>query len=213
MLNINEIIVRKSEYDDIENLVELSKEGFPGMDSFKSDHFQSHLDIFPEGQYCIEYKNKIIGSCSSMILNFNKFSSNANFDEVTKEGYISNHDSKGSNLYGVDVVIHPDYRKMKLGSRLYEIRKNICKSLNLKSIIFGGRIPNYYLYEKEMSVEKYVSEVKKSNIYDPTLTFQLNKEFKLKDIIPNYLPDDKESMKYAILLEWENPYYVIFNNI
>ncbi len=201
------VIVRKSTFNDIDRLVGLSKIGFPGMDPFEASHLESHLQIFPEGQYCIEYDKRVIGSCSTMILNFSDYSQEDNFKKITDDGYIRNHNPIGMNLYGVDVVIHPNYRDLKLGSKLYEVRRNLCKSMNLKSIIFGGRIPQYYQYSNQMAVEKYVSEVEKENIYDPTLTFQLNQGFILKGIISNYLPDDAKSLKYAALLEWENPHY------
>ena len=54
---------------------------------------------------------------------------------------MSGHDPEGNALYGVDVFVDPDYRGLRLGRRLYDARKQLCETLNLKSIIFGGRIP------------------------------------------------------------------------
>lgn len=207
------IVIRNIKVTDIDAICRLSETGLPGMDPFTPSQIESQLQIFPEGQFCIDYDGEIIGSCSSMILNFSDYTGKENYDEITSEGRITNHDPNGVNLYGTDIVIHPDYRGQQLGSRLYQVRKRLCIQLNLQSIIFGGRIPGYYKYANDMSVEKYVRKVLKKRIYDPTLTFQLNKGFDFKGIIPNYLPDDKDSLKYAILLEWKNPYYQANANI
>ena len=107
-------------------------------------------------------------------------------------------------LYGIEVMVHPDYRRMKIGHRLYEARKELARLLNLKSIIIGGRIPNYHKFADEMTPRQYVDQVRLHKIYDPVLSFQLLNGFTLMRINPNYLPDDKASGKYATLMEWNN---------
>ncbi|MGM8211509.1 GNAT family N-acetyltransferase [Virgibacillus sp. W0430] len=207
LVKYEKMIIRNSTYSDINELVQLSTVGFPGMEPFTAADFKSHLNIFPQGQYCVEHEGKIIGSCTSMIINFDDYLDEDSFDKITFYGSIKNHNPNGHHLYGVDVVVHPRYRNMKVGSKLYEARKNLCTRLNLKSIIFGGRIPGYYRYAQDMTAMDYVQKVLKGIIYDPTLTFQLNQGFTFKKVIPNYLPDDNDSLKYATLMEWVNSTY------
>jgi len=45
-------------------------------------------------------------------------------------------------------------------------------------------------------------------ITDPVLTFQLSQNFSIRRVIKDYLPDDKESEGYAMLLEWNNLDYL-----
>lgn len=198
------ILLRNIEHKDINELLELQKICFPNMDPWKPEHLESHLEIFPEGQFCVEYDGKIIGSCSSLIVNFDEYDEKHTWDEITDEGYITNHDPEGYNLYGIEVMVHPDFRRMKIGRRLYEARKELAEKLNLKSIIIGGRIPNYHKYADEMTPREYVKEVVHHNIYDPVLTFQLMNGFALMRINPAYLPDDKASNAHATLMEWNN---------
>ena len=82
--------------------------------------------------------------------------------------------------------------------------KDLTRLLNLKSIIIGGRIPNYHKFADEMTPRQYVNQVTLHKIYDPVLSFQLLNGFTLMRINPNYLPDDKDSRKYATLMEWNN---------
>ncbi|GGB40733.1 hydrolase YhcX [Lentibacillus populi] len=204
-----EIAVCPIEHGDIDEIIAMAKIGFANPEiPFTREHYESHLRIFPEGQVCIKYDGKIIGSCSSLIVNFNDYNEEHTIDEITDDGYIRNHNPKGLNLYGTDVVVHPDYRHMKIGRRLYEARRRICQKFNLKSIVFGGRIPNYHKYADKLSPEEYVKQVIDKNLYDPVLNFQLMNGFEFKRILPNYLPDDHDSLEYATLMEWHNPDYI-----
>lgn len=58
--------------------------------------------------------------------------------------------------------------------RMYEYRKELCEKLNLKAIMFGGRIPNYHKYADKMRPKEYIEHVRNREIYDPVLTFQLS---------------------------------------
>ncbi|MBB6454720.1 putative amidohydrolase/GNAT superfamily N-acetyltransferase [Salirhabdus euzebyi] len=203
-----EIIVRNTRYDDIDEIIAMAHLGFgdPAI-AFNRKQYETHLQIFPEGQICVEYKGKIIGSCSSLIINFEDYGENHTIGEISGGGYIRNHNPEGVNLYGIDVVVHPEYRDMKIGRRLYEARRELCKRFNLKSIIFGGRIPNYHKYADKLTAEEYVEEVIQKKIYDPVLTFQIMNGFELRKVMSNYLKEDKESLEYATLMEWVNVDY------
>jgi predicted amidohydrolase/ribosomal protein S18 acetylase RimI-like enzyme len=198
------MIIRNIKAADFDAIIKMQKLCFPNMEPWAREHLQSHIDIFPEGQFCVEYDGEIIGSCSSLIINFDEYDDQHTWDEITDNGYITNHDYEGYNLYGIEVMVHPDYRRMKIGHRLYEARKDLAREFNLKSIIIGGRIPNYFKHAKEMTPRRYVEQVTMHNIYDPVLTFQVMNGFTLKRINPNYLEDDRASLRYATLMEWNN---------
>lgn len=134
------MIIRNMKEEDIDKIIALQEVCFPGMDPWKRDHLESHLNIFSEGQFVAEYDGEIIGSCSSLIINFDEYDDRHTWADVTDDGYITNHNDDGYNLYGIEVMVHPEYRRMKIGHRLYEQRKELARELNLKSIIIGGRI-------------------------------------------------------------------------
>ncbi|RJS61247.1 GNAT family N-acetyltransferase [Bacillus sp. PK3_68] len=203
----SEITVHNIGYEDIDEVVNLSQIVFGPRIAYRREQLESQLEIFPEGQTCIKYKEKIVGSCSSVIVNFDEYGVQHSFKEISDEGFIQNHNPNGINLYGIDVTVHPDYRQMKIGRRLYETRRNICRQFNLRSIMFGGRIPHYYKYADKMPVDKYVECVIQGSIYDPVLTFQLRNGFTVKTIMKNYIPEDEASLKYGILMEWLNDHY------
>ena len=110
-------------------------------------------------------------------------------------------------MYGIEVFVNPEFRSLRLGRRRYDARKELCEIKNLKSIIIGGRIPNYHLYSEELSPRQYIQKVRIKEIYDPVLTFQLSNSFSPIKILKGYLEGDTESQEYAVLLQWNNIYY------
>ena len=86
-------------------------------------------------------------------------------------------------------------------------RKELCEKLNLKAIMFGGRLPNYHKYAEQMRPKEYIDKVRQREIVDPVLLFQLSNDFHVRKVMRNYLPNDEESRHYACLLQWDNIYY------
>ncbi len=193
------------DYDDLTHIMDIVYPEMGGAGPLKK--FKAQLSMFPEGQICIEDHGKVVAAAFSLIVDYDKFGDRHTYEEITGDAYLTTHDPMGDVLYGAEVVVHPDYQGMRLGRRLYEARKELCQSLNLKSIVAGGRIPNYQYHAKDLSPQKYIERVKKKEIYDPILTFQLSNEFEVKRVLTNYLPEDTESKGYATLLEWTNLYY------
>jgi len=165
------------------------------------------LDLFPDGQLCVVVDGTVAACALSIIVDYSKYGDNHTYDQITGGETFNTHDPKGDVLYGIELFVHPGFRGMRLGRRLYDARKELCESLNLRSIVAGGRIPNYNNYAGKLTPRKYIDGVKRKDIYDPTLTFQLSNDFHVKKILKNYLPEDNESKEYATLLEWNNIYY------
>lgn len=195
----------KEDYADLKIMMDAVYPDLGG--AWPEKQFKAQLAVFPDGQICIEDHGKIVAAAFSLIVDYDKFGDHHTYDQITGDAYLTTHDPLGDVLYGIEVCVSLDYRSMRLGRRLYEARKELCQSLNLKSIIAGGRIPNYKDYAHELSPQKYIEQVKKREIYDPILTFQLSNDFEVKRVLAAYLPEDKESKGYATLLEWTNLYY------
>ncbi|WP_240375899.1 GNAT family N-acetyltransferase [Bacillus piscicola] len=198
------IIVRPVEAKDIPAIRELAMDGFGKDVAFKREHYESQVTIFPQGQRCVEYDGKIVGASGSLMVTREAWERDHVFDEICDEGYIRNHDAAAGHLYGIEVIVHPDYRNLKIGKKLYEARRELCRELGLESILLGGRIPYYYKYKEHLTPEEYAEKVVAREIYDPVMTFQLNNGFTFLRILKNYLPGDEESCEYAALMEWKN---------
>ncbi|NBL65014.1 GNAT family N-acetyltransferase [Flavobacterium sp. NST-5] len=174
---------------------------------WEEEEIEKLLDIFPEGQIAVLVDGKVVGSALSILVSYKKASAAHTYQKITGNGSFSTHDPDGEVLYGIDVFIDPEYRGLRLGRRLYDARKELCETLNLKSIIFAGRIPKYSEYSEELTPKEYISKVRLKDIYDPVLSFQLSNDFHVLKIMKNYLEGDVSSQEYAVLLEWNNIYY------
>jgi predicted amidohydrolase/GNAT superfamily N-acetyltransferase len=150
---------------------------------------------------------KVVGCALCLIVDYAKYGDNHTYEEITGAETFSTHDPDGDVLYGIDVFVHPDFRGLRLARRMYDVRKELCERLNLRSIVAGGRIPGYNQYAAELSPKDYIEKVKLKELYDPILSFQLSNGFHVKKILKKYLPGDAESLEYATLLEWNNIYY------
>ncbi len=165
------------------------------------------LDIFPAGQLCVLVDGRVAACALTIIVDYQKYGDRHTYQQITGDYSFDTHDPKGDTLYGIELFVHPDYRGMRLGRRLYDARKELCEKLNLRSIITGGRIPGYHRHAHEMDPRTYIKRVKLKDIYDPTLTFQLSNDFHVKRVITGYLEGDTESKEFATLLEWININY------
>lgn len=165
------------------------------------------IDDLPEGQICVIDHDVIIGVALAVQVNYQKFSNPHTYDDLISKKETILNNAKGDALYGLDVLIHADYRGYRLGRRLYEARKELCRQHNLRAILAGGRIPNYHEHADEMTPGEYFEAVKNKRIYDPILTFQLSNDFQVTRLLKQYLPEDEKSQGYATLLEWRNIFY------
>jgi predicted amidohydrolase/ribosomal protein S18 acetylase RimI-like enzyme len=199
-----QIVVRQIRIEDYDQLVQLQLRCFPGMKPWQRQQIESQLAIFPEGQICIEYEGKVVASSSSLILDFALYGEWHNWREVADEGFIRNHNPEGNTLYGIEIMVDPEYRGMRLARRLYEARKKLVRERNMMRIVLGGRIPGYSAHKGEMTAREYVEKVILKTLIDPVLTAQLSNGFVLKRLLKSYMDTDKESMGYATLLEWTN---------
>ncbi|MEP7274115.1 MAG: carbon-nitrogen hydrolase, partial [Acidobacteriota bacterium] len=57
--------VRRLRPDDFESIVALQRRCFPGMEPWTKEQFDSQLEIFPEGQFCVEHQGRLVASASS----------------------------------------------------------------------------------------------------------------------------------------------------
>ena len=205
------IKVREATRNDIAPLIELNKVAYPQLAEenvvWGEAHLLSHQRVFPRGQFVVEYKSRIIGAAASLIVDMGADPlRNHTWAGITDSGFFTNHDPKGDALYGADVCTHPDYRGLGVGAALYEARRQLCKRLNLRRILAGGRLWNYGEHADKFSAAEYAQRVRAGEIRDLVLSFQLREGFVLRGVMANYLRDPR-SRNHASLIEWLNPEY------
>lgn len=207
--NIKRVEIRTLRPSDYKELKQVMQHAYVDMQNayWKQHHIKSLIKKFPEGQFVALVDGKIVGCALSIIIEQSLAESDHTYLQVTDNYTFNTHTRDGKVLYGIDVFLLPEYRGLRLGRRLYDSRKELCEKLNLKSIIFGGRIPGFAEHAHNLSPKEYIDKVKQKEIYDNVLTFQLSNDFNVLKLLKGYLPIDTSSLEYATLLIWNNIYY------
>jgi len=206
------IDIAQIQTEDIPCLIALNKKAFPLMAEenvvWSERQIKNHLRLFPRGQIVAEIDGQIVGAVASLIVSSGRDPYRAHtYAGMTDGGYFHNHDDRGDTLYGADVYVDPDCQGRGVGAALYEARRRLCKKLNLRRILAGGRLSGYSELADELTPESYVQKVKDGELRDAVLSFQLREGFTARGILRNYIPDPM-SCNYASLIEWLNPDYV-----
>jgi predicted amidohydrolase/GNAT superfamily N-acetyltransferase len=194
-----------NDYLELKECMIKSYQDFPAY--WKESQIEILLSKFPEGQIAVVVDGKVVGCALSIRINEEEFETQHTYKEITGNYTFNTHDSRGNILYGIDVFIIPEYRGLRIGRRLYDARKELAEQLNLKSIVFGGRIPNYKEHADKLTPKEYIKKVKQREIHDPVLSFQLSNDFHVIKVLNAYMPGDEGSQEFATLLEWNNIYY------
>jgi len=208
----DELVVRPATLKDVAAICELNATAYPAELEqevvFRPRHIEAQIRVFPEGQAVVEHQGRVVASCSSLIVGFGRDPyRDHTWAGITDSGMFYNHDPFGDTLYGADVNVHPDFRRQGLAQLLYEYRRALCRRLNLRRIVLGGRLFDYHRHADKMTALEYARRVEAKELEDTVLSFQLHEGFTLKKVMANYLPDPL-SKNTATFLEWINPDYV-----
>lgn len=201
--------IRNYGYSDIPALRSLQQACFPPPFPkellWSKEQLESHVRTFNEGAICAEIGGQLVGSMTSLIVDFDPAKPNHTWEEVTDNGFIRNHNEKGNTLYTVDISVDPNYRKLGIGKWLMQTMYGLVVHKKLERLLGGGRIPLYHQVKDDMSPEEYVESVIQGSRRDPVLSFLIQCGRLPIGIVRDYL-DDEESVNCGVLLEWKNPF-------
>lgn len=191
--------------EHIAALVEHQKACFPTLapeDLFGAAHFAAHLQVFPEGQHVALIGDTVVGESSTFRIKGERVFTHHTFSAIIGYGYFTEHDETGDWLYGADMSVHPNYRRLGVARALYDARKALIRRLGLRGMVAGGMLPGYPRYRDRMSVEAYVAEVVAGRLADPTLTPQLRNGFQVRGVLHDHIHAG-ELGNDAALIVWE----------
>ena len=203
------LVVRRARRSDVDALADLSNRIYAPVLGYSKRSLRAQLNNFPDGQFVAEYDGKIVGHCATFIISEKVALAPHSWDEITGQGFAARHDENGDVLYGMEVSVDPGYRRLRIGQRLYDARKQLCQALGLKGIVFGGRMPGLARRMKSMgSAEAYVEAVVDKKFKDQAIAFHLSNDFELVGLLKDYDTSDRQSLGYATHMYWRNPLYV-----
>ena len=199
--------IRQAKPADARSIAALAKRVYGEFEPYTLGEIRGQLNNFPDGCFVAVLDDKLIGYCASMRIAADKALKPHTWDEITGNGYGSRHDPNGDFLYGYEMCVDPKVRGTRIGRRLYEERRKLAERLELKGIVFGGRMPNLRRFWRRVeSPEDYLEQVVGGKLHDPVLRFQLANGFEPIGVLRNYLPEDVRSRGHAVQMVWRNPF-------
>ncbi|KMY53920.1 acetyltransferase [Bacillus sp. FJAT-27231] len=202
-------VIRNYTEADFDGLIEIQKACFPPPFPeelwWSKEQLKSHIKHFPEGAICVELDGELVGSMTCLIVHFQIDDPPHTWEEITDNGFIRNHKSDGNTLYVVDISVKPECRKLGLGKLMMQAMYQTVIQLKLDRLLGAGRLPGFCRYADHMSVEEYVDKVAAGELRDPVATFLLNCGRVPVRLEKDYL-EDEESLNWAVLMEWKNPF-------
>ncbi|MDX9753828.1 MAG: GNAT family N-acetyltransferase [bacterium] len=200
------LIVRPATLHDVPGIHRLSIRVYGESLSLSRDMIIGQIHNFPEGQFVALYEDLPVGYCATFRIKGYFALRPHTWNEITGGGFASRHDPDGDYLYGMEVFVDPNFRGWRIGQRLYDARKQLCKDLELRGIVFAGRLPGLARKIRQAgSAEAYLDLVKRKKIRDSVAMFQMKNGFEIIGILKDYLPSDHESLGYAAHMAWHNP--------
>jgi GNAT superfamily N-acetyltransferase len=170
---------------------------------FSTEDLLAQADVFPEGFFVVLDADSVVGQAGGIFLDFDFEQPQHTIVEITGDHGCGNHDPDGDWYYGTDIVVHPDYRRRGIGRELYRLRKQLVRDRRKRGIIAGGYLAGFGEHKAEMSAAEYCRRVVAGDLYDRTLTFQLENGFEVRGVLENYLEDEKND-GWASLIVWTN---------
>jgi len=183
--------------------------GLTAEELFTVAMYQQQVRAFAEGQLTALVRvhgEWVVAGATTTLRTNHFFDSDASlyyFDFIGR-GSLSTHEADGSWLYGIDLGVHPDFRRMGIGSRLYAVRHALVQKLGMCGELVAGLLPGYDTYRQRYSVAQYAARVADGELIDPTLTMQLSNGFHLHKLLQGYVVDAR-SDDTATLLIRRNP--------
>ena len=177
----------------------------PQEDLFNADHYRSHIHQFAEGQFTAlahtDAGVRVVGATTTMRSDMTHIPSH--FMEMIGHNWLTTHQPDGAWLYGIDMSVHPDFRRMGISRLFYTERAALVQRLGLRGEMVAGLLPGYFAHREQMNIEQYVDGVCSGKLTDPTLTPQLKNGFLVLRLLHGYVTDPR-SDNVATLLVREN---------
>ena len=184
------VIVRRSEVEFADQLEALQRRVFPRIapsEIITARHYRRHLEVFPEGQFIGVDGNRVIASTSSMRCSLR--TDQHTFLEMSDNLWIGTHDQAGPWLYGLDLMIDPEYRGRGIARLLYRARQALVAELGLAGQYTVGMLNGYEAHQSRMSLDQYYEAVVAGRLDDPTIGLQLRIGFEARGLVRDYLDD------------------------
>ncbi|MEZ5947229.1 MAG: hypothetical protein R3C04_10345 [Hyphomonas sp.] len=184
------LIVRNAETRDIPGIIDMSERVYGTGMGYGPSEILGQINRFPDGQFVAEYEGRIVGYCATFIISGEvALKPHTWTGNPPARALPPRHDPGNGMLYGMDVMVHPITGACASGgASTIAGTEDLCQWLELKGIVFGGRMPGYARHAKDYPDPKdYINAVLDQKLKDPVINFQLRQGFRPIGVMRSYL--------------------------
>ena len=169
-----------------------------------ADDVRAYARVFPEGFFVVLDEDTVVGQGAGILVDFDFDRPQHRIVELCGPHQCLNHRAEAGWYYGTDIVVHPGWRRRGIGQMLYDLRKDLVMRLGKRGILAGSHLANFKAHKSAMSAPAYIDAVVRGELYDATLSFQMQMGFRVIGALENYL-EDPDTDSWAAFIRWDNP--------
>lgn len=176
---------------------------FPSYMHWDPEDLAYHIAIFPEGQFVALHEGEVVGSCSNTRTTVHHWEARSSWMETVGGPRLENFDPSGQILYGLDISVHPAFRRLGIARAFYAARFDWVRANGALAYGTICRIPDYADWEltNHGTPEEFADAVVAGEATDRTLTPLLRFDLQYKGVFRDYM-EDSESHNAGAILEW-----------
>lgn len=199
--------VREMTSADVSGAVALQRlcfpDPFPEEFLWRPEHLLRHIGLFPQGQFVAVVEDEVVGSASNTRISLASYEHHLSWDQVAGGPFLGHFEPEGEVLYGLDISVHPDWRRQGVGHGLYEERYRLVKRLGMNKYATACRLPDFRSWSggDESKLDEYLREVWTGDARDRVLSRLQRYDLRLVCGLHDYMADE-DSLNCAALLEW-----------
>jgi hypothetical protein len=162
------LVVCRTGPEHASQLEELQRIVFPTLaadERFEARHYLRHLELFPEGQFCVLDGTRVVGGLDRAA-RLRLRSPGPHVREIIQGGWLTSHQPTGRWLYGADVGVH-QYRRRGIARALCAARHETVRRLGLAGQVTVGMPSGYGAVKHELTAEAYLAELVAGTRSDP----------------------------------------------
>ena len=197
--------VRQALPADLAGYAEIQAEEWGGSMAASHRQLEVRHDVFPAGLLAGIADGEVVGGFSFHRLDHYDLAEHLSWNDLTDDGWCTNHDDDGPILFGVDLTV--SRRAPRAGSAtMFVAGMELAMRLGVEAVVWGSRIPRYHRYADRMSAEEYVAARNpRGRHLDPEIEiYSRVPGVEVLGVVPEYFKD-WESADYGVVLRWPNP--------
>lgn len=191
--------VRYAQEKDLPALEQLEKRCWEPELQRPVSVLEKRIQQYPKGQLVLEIDNQVVGSIYSQRIDSAEDIKSFSFETV--EGL---HRKDGPVVQLLTVNVLPELQHKNLGDQLLEFMLQLCTLMNgVHTIVAVTKCKDYHKHTYTTPAEYINLRNENGRLVDTVLRFHELHGAQIKELVPNYRPQDKKNEGYGVLVEYD----------